>query len=86
MEENNRYLKEQLITYLGNKRSLLTFIDSKIAIVKDELGKEKISIFDGFAGSGVVARYMKQTCNNPYSKRFGKIFICHKRFFFKKQL
>lgn len=58
--ENNDYLKEQLITYLGNKRGLLNFIDSVVKVVKDKSGKEKLIILDGFSGSGCVARYMKQ--------------------------
>jgi len=58
--ENEKFLKEQLITYLGNKRSLLGFIDGVVKIVKDEIGKDKLTILDGFSGSGCVARYMKQ--------------------------
>ena len=58
--ENSEFLKEQLITYLGNKRSLLIFIDGVTKIVKEELNKEKIKVLDGFSGSGCVARYMKQ--------------------------
>ena len=58
--ENSSYLKEQLITYLGNKRSLLNFINNVVLVVKEELGKERIVTFDGFSGSGCVARYLKQ--------------------------
>lgn len=58
--ENNDYLKEQLITYLGNKRSLLNFIDSIVSVVKEKLQKDKMVILDGFSGSGCVARYMKR--------------------------
>jgi adenine-specific DNA-methyltransferase len=58
--ENEKFLKEQLITYLGNKRSLLGFIDGVTNIVKEELGEDKITFLDGFSGSGCVARYMKK--------------------------
>lgn len=58
--ENELYLSTQIITYLGNKRSLLNFIGEKVEIVKKELNKSKISFFDVFAGSGIVSRYMKQ--------------------------
>jgi adenine-specific DNA-methyltransferase len=58
--ENKKFLKEQLITYLGNKRSLLGFIDGVVKIVKSEMGKDKLTILDGFSGSGCVSRYMKQ--------------------------
>lgn len=60
LQENPAYLQEQLITYIGNKRSLLNFIGQGIALVQKELGKEKLSIFDCFSGSGVVARYLRQ--------------------------
>lgn len=60
LQENPDYLQEQLITYIGNKRSLLNFIGQGLSVVQKELGKEKLSIFDCFAGSGVVARYFRQ--------------------------
>lgn len=58
--ENKEFLTEQIITYLGNKRSLLNFIDNVIEIVKQELKKDKLSTFDVFSGSGIVSRYLKQ--------------------------
>lgn len=63
MDERPQYLSQQLITYIGNKRSLLPFIGEAIAVVKEGLGKggtEKISSFDVFSGSGIVSRYLKQ--------------------------
>jgi len=56
---SNPYFSEQLITYIGNKRSLIPFINKGIEFVKKQLGKEKIVVFDGFSGSGVVARLLK---------------------------
>lgn len=58
--ENQEYLQNQLITYIGNKRALLDFIGKAIEIVLKELGKDKIDCLDMFSGSGVVARYLKQ--------------------------
>ena len=58
--ENKDYLTQQIITYIGNKRSLLKFITKGIDIVRNELNKEKLSMFDVFSGSGIVARYFKQ--------------------------
>ena len=58
--ENQAYLKEQILTYLGNKRSLLGFIEQGVKYAKDELKKEKLSCCDLFSGSGVVARFLKQ--------------------------
>lgn len=58
--ENPAYLSEQLITYIGNKRRLLSFIGRGLAHAQKRLNKDKLSTFDVFSGSGVVARYLKQ--------------------------
>jgi adenine-specific DNA-methyltransferase len=58
--EKEEYLTQQLITYIGNKRSLLGFIGNGIKIVQKKLGKTKLKIFDVFSGSGVVSRFFKQ--------------------------
>lgn len=58
--EDSRYLKEQIITYIGNKRSLLNFIGKGVEIVKKRLSKESLSSFDVFSGSGIIARFLKQ--------------------------
>lgn len=51
------YLDEQLITYLGNKRSLLSMINSGL----EEIEKQDTihSAIDLFSGSGVVGRFLK---------------------------
>ena len=59
MTENEEFLSRQLITYIGNKRSLLPFIGEAIEKVKNRLGKEKLKIFDAFSGSGAAARFFK---------------------------
>ena len=66
MNNNNNYLTSQLITYIGNKRKLLSFIDetivdikSKLRSEKSHLCKDKLDIFDGFSGSGCVSRLLK---------------------------
>jgi adenine-specific DNA-methyltransferase len=58
--ENEKFLKTQLITYIGNKRSLLPFIETGIRYAKAKIGKEKIDFLDLFSGSGVVARMARQ--------------------------
>ena len=60
MTEKKEFLKEQLITYIGSKRSLLDFIGGGISKVQKKLNREKLKIFDVFSGSGVTARYFKQ--------------------------
>lgn len=58
--EEQAFLKSQLITYIGNKRSLLTFIDTGIRYAKEKIGKQEIDFLDLFSGSGVVARMARQ--------------------------
>jgi adenine-specific DNA-methyltransferase len=58
--ENEEFLTEQLITYIGNKRALLNFIGNGVKIVQNKLAKNKLKMFDVFSGSGIVARYFKQ--------------------------
>lgn len=61
------YITSQIITYIGNKRSLLGFIGKAIEIVKGNLNKDKIDILDLFSGSGIVSRYLKQYANKLYA-------------------
>ena len=58
--ENQDFLTKQLITYLGNKRALLSFIGRGVDEVCRRTGKEKLRTADLFSGSGVVSRYLKQ--------------------------
>lgn len=51
------YLDEQLITYLGNKRSLLSMIGAGLTEIEKE--QPINSIIDIFSGSGVVSRFFK---------------------------
>ena len=60
LEEDENFLESQLITYLGSKRSLLGFIGRGIEFVRRRTGKDRLSIFDAFSGSGIVARFCKQ--------------------------
>lgn len=54
------FLKQQLITYMGNKRKLLPHIHDVISYVQQQIhndtGRETISFADPFSGSGVVTR------------------------------
>ncbi len=70
--ESPEYLSEQLITYIGNKRTLLDFIGNGLAIVRNKLGKNKLDIFDVFSGSGVVSRYLKQYSSTLHSNDLEK--------------
>jgi adenine-specific DNA-methyltransferase len=57
--EKAEYYSEQLVTYIGNKRSLLAFIGQGIETARKRLARNKLVSFDVFSGSGIVARYMK---------------------------
>lgn len=57
--EDANYLSSQLLTYIGNKRSLLGNIAQAVERIKRRLGKDRIRVFDVFAGSGVVSRFLK---------------------------
>ncbi len=59
-QEDPAYLREQLLTYLGNKRALLAHVGRAVAAVKARLGKERLRILDAFSGSGIVARFCKR--------------------------
>ena len=58
--ENSEYLTKQIITYIGNKRKLLPFIESSINSVKKELNTDKLTFLDMFSGTGVVSRLFKK--------------------------
>ncbi len=57
--EDPEYLSRQLLTYIGNKRSLLGQIGNAVERVKRRLGKTRLRVFDAFSGSGVVSRFLK---------------------------
>ena len=59
MIENPAFLTTQLITYLGNKRSLIGYIENEVKQIAELLHKDKLVCADLFSGSGVVARLLK---------------------------
>ena len=78
------YLSKQLITYIGNKRKLVPHIEREIEIIKEYLNKPQISSFDGFSGSGVVARMLKYHSNilyvndlEPYSHIINQCYLAN---------
>lgn len=60
MRENQEYLTSQIITYIGNKRILITNIENEIFNIEKELGKDRLICADLFSGSGIVARMLKR--------------------------
>ena len=59
MTENKDFLTTQIITYLGNKRSLIGKIEAEIEEIHAKIGKERLVCADLFSGSGIVARMLK---------------------------
>ena len=64
--ENEKYLTEQIITYLGNKRKLLKYISTETESALEDLKMKKANICDLFSGSGIVARLLKQYSSRLY--------------------
>lgn len=58
--EDPRFLKDQLVTCIGNKRALLAQIEAAVEVVRERLGRERLTILDAFSGSGVVSRLFKR--------------------------
>ena len=69
----DNYYTQQIITYMGNKRKVLPHIEEIINIVRANLGKDKLSIADGFSGSGIVSRLFKNYAQELYINRRKKL-------------
>jgi len=41
IKENKKYLTDQIITYLGNKRSLIKYIEREVKNIQKKLGTTK---------------------------------------------
>ncbi|MDR2418881.1 MAG: DNA adenine methylase [Treponema sp.] len=83
--ESEDYLTKQIITYIGNKRSLLSFIDKGVLLVQKKLNKNKLRLFDVFSGSGIVARHFKRYASlllandlEKYSKTINDCYLSNK--------
>ena len=81
-KNDDDFVSSQLISYIGNKRKLVDFIESAVIDLKAHLGKDKISFFDGFSGSGVVSRAMRKHASlligndmETYSHLIGKCYL-----------
>jgi len=95
--ESQDYLSKQIITYIGNKRGLLSEIESEVLYVCGKLKKDKLVCLDLFSGSGIVTRLLKQYSSTiiandleAYSKVINECFLSNKSEFnatlFKKYL
>jgi adenine-specific DNA-methyltransferase len=60
------YYTDQIITYMGNKRKVIPHIEPIIKQIKESLGKERLTIGEGFSGSGIVSRLFKNHASDIY--------------------
>ena len=79
--QNDDYLKNQIITYLGNKRKLIYNIEDIVKNIYNQK-KRKLIIGDGFSGSGIVSRMLKRYSKelhvndiSDYSKILNQCFL-----------
>lgn len=86
--ENKDFLTTQIITYLGNKRTLIKNIEEEICAISESLGKSKMVCADIFSGSGIVARMMKKYSSRivvndleSYSAVINSCYLSNKRDF-----
>lgn len=91
-EENKDFLTTQIITYLGNKRSLIGSIEKEVEIISAKLGKDKLICADVFSGSGIVARMLKKHSSKlivndleNYSSMINSCYLINKKDFPKKK-
>ena len=90
--ENKEFLTTQIITYLGNKRSLIGNIEKEIEEISAKIGKEKLVCADLFSGSGIVARMLKSHSSKlivndleNYSKVINSCYLTNKIDFPRKK-
>lgn len=83
-KERPEYLQEQIITYIGNKRSLLPQINEVLWRLREQQDGRKLRTGDLFAGSGAVSRLLKQhsefTVANDletYSRILSQCYLCN---------
>lgn len=67
MNKERKYMEQQIITYMGNKRKLLPKIQLLLNHVKDKMDKDKLIIGDGFSGSGIVSRLFLTNADELYT-------------------
>lgn len=85
LDLKDSYYDSHLITYIGNKRSLLPFLYQAFMKVRSQLGLKKMTILDGFAGSGASARLLKAFSSElhvndleDYCETINKAFLANK--------
>jgi adenine-specific DNA-methyltransferase len=65
-EDNRNFMTDQIITYLGNKRKILTHISKCLDIIEEREGEKQLTMADAFSGSGIVGRLLKTRASHLY--------------------
>ena len=73
MEED--FFTKQILTYMGNKRKFISKMDEIILVVKNEIGEKNINIAEGFSGSGIVSRLLKNRVMSDTSKPLKNFYV-----------
>ena len=60
------YYTSQIITYMGNKRKILPYIETIILALEEKEGRP-LHMGDGFSGSGIVSRLFKKHASTLYT-------------------
>lgn len=63
----DEFVIQTMLTCIGNKRKLVSNIYDIVNDIRKNMGKEKLNIVDGFAGSSVVSRKLSYLCNKIYT-------------------
>jgi len=69
------YFTRQILTYMGNKRKFLNKLDDIIGEIKIKLKKKDISIAEGFSGSGIVSRLLKNRVMGSDSENLKTLYV-----------
>ena len=79
------FFRSHLITYIGNKRRLAPFLHKGFLKIRDKIGKKKLTILDGFVGSGAAARVLKAFASElyvndleDYSETLNRVYLANK--------
>lgn len=79
------YYQRQVVTYIGNKRQMLNTISDALKSVREETGRDRLHLFDGFAGSGIVSRLFKAYAHRvvsndlePYARVVANCFLTNR--------
>ena len=69
------FLTKQILTYMGSKRKFLNKLDDIIGEIKIKLKKKDISIAEGFSGSGIVSRLLKNRVMGSDSENLKPLYV-----------